>query len=212
MINVRPWARPLEINEPTYKDITLEFLSIIKLNQQIITFQAYGQACKYNIEIIGRALGIYNQEESRHILYGNPPTTWPADMSARDFWNEIKDTSIKEAEIYNFAHSKASWMKDVDWRVVHHLLAHTIGQKKSSHGVVNASEIFYLYTMTHRIQIDIGYQVADFILRQATSYQTKGVYYGGYITKLLKGLQIFQQPQNDEGVPSRLISNGPFLH
>ena len=56
-------------------------------------------------------------------------------------------------------------MKDMDLRVIHHLMAHTIGQRKSSHGVVNTFEILYLYTLVSQVRINVGYQVAKYMFR-----------------------------------------------
>ena len=56
-------------------------------------------------------------------------------------------------------------MTDVNLRVAHHLLAYTIGARKSSHGVVNTFEIFYIYTMATKMKINIGLEVAKYIYR-----------------------------------------------
>ena len=101
-------------------------------------------------------------------------------------------------------------MKDIDLRVIHHLMAHTIGQRKSSHGVVNTFEIFYLYTLVNQLRINLGYQVAKFMFRPADDPRAKGIYCGGYITRLLKGFKIFQALEADQGIPSKEITNGPF--
>ena len=56
----------------------------------------------------------------------------------------------------------------------------------------------------------MGYQVAKYMFRQVDDPRGKGIYCGGYITKLLKGLEIFQAPEGDRGKPSTKITNGPF--
>ena len=46
-LSVAPWAKLFEINETTYRDITLEFLFTMKWTEGWFTFQAYGKC--YNI-------------------------------------------------------------------------------------------------------------------------------------------------------------------
>ena len=101
-------------------------------------------------------------------------------------------------------------MNDMELRIIHHLMAHTIGQRKSSHGIVNSFEISYLYSLVNRKWIDLGYQVAKYLFRQVEDPRAKGIYCGGYITRLLKGLKVFQPLESDPGKPSTRISNGPF--
>ena len=98
----------------------------------------------------------------------------------------------------------------MDLRVIHHLMAHTIGQRKSSHGIVNTFEILFLYTVVSQVRINVGYQIAKYMFRQVDDPRVKGLYCGGYVTKLLKGLEIFQAPAGDPGKPSTTITNGPF--
>ena len=65
--------------------------------------------------------------------------------------------------------------------------------------------------MARRQRIDLGYQIAKYFERQATDPRVKGIYCGGYITKLLKGFHIFQEPDPaTQGIPSKKISDGPF--
>ena len=85
---------------------------------------------------------------------------------------------------------------DVNLRVAHNLLAHNIGARKSSHGVVNTFEIFNIYTVATRMKINIGLEVAKYIYRQATDPRVKGIYCGGYITKFMKGFEIFRNPDS----------------
>ena len=68
-------------------------------------------------------------------------------MIAQAVWAQFCEDEVK----CNPSKSKASAMTDVNLRVAHHLLAHTIGARKSSHGVVNTFEIFYIYTMATRL-------------------------------------------------------------
>src|SRR5262249_43412686 len=134
------------------------------------------------------------------------PDTWPEDMTTQQCWEEFCEAENR----YNPSKSKALAMKDVNLQVAHHLLAYTIGGRKSSHGVVNNFEIFHLYSMAKKLKINVGLEVAKNLYRQASDARAKGIYCGGYITKFLKGFGIFQAPPNDHGLQCSIISDGPF--
>ena len=85
-------------------------------------------------------------------------------------------------------------MKNVDWRVVHHLLAHTVGQCKSTHGVVNNFENFYLYTIANWVRINMGYQIAKFYLDKPTILG-QGEYIVGVISQSFLGAIEFSKNQ-----------------
>ena len=70
-------------------------------------------------------------------------------------------------------------------KVVHHILSHTIGARRSSNGVVNTYELAYFYSMDKKYKINVGIELAQFIMRQASDHRTKGIFYGEYITRLL---------------------------
>ena len=218
LLDVGPWAKLLEIHELAYREVTLEVLSTLQLEDQLLTFQVYGKPHRIPTYQIGMVFNLYLPVEANSLEFSRLPTDWPRDMTPQLFWEELIGAPPRAPGVppeapfkYLPSRSKATLLTNVNWRVVHHLLAHTIGQRKSSHGVVNTFEIFYLYTMARRQRIDIGYQVAKYFERQATDPRVKGIYCGGYITKLLKGFNIFQEPDPaTQGIPSRKISDGPF--
>ena len=156
---------------------------------------------------VGLALGLYPLSESHEPEFVSLKNNWPANATAQSYWGElVGDENIK----FQAGKSRATLIASVEMKVVQHILAHTIGARKSSHGCVSNFEIFQMYSMAHNWRIDVGYEVAKFFYRQATDPRAKGIFCGGYITKLLKGLKFFRNDPNDPGIPSPKISDAPF--
>ena len=60
------------------------------------------------------------------------------------------------------------------------------------------------------MRINLGYQIAKFLFRQANDPEVKGIYCGVYITKLLKEYAIFEELKVDLVILSSKITDGPF--
>src|SRR5262249_41818851 len=80
-------------------------------------------------------------------------------------------------------------------------------------GVVNNFELSYLYSIDKKRQVNVGIELALFLIRQATDTRTKGIFCGGYIRKLLMGMNVWQAPSSiDFKVDARPVQDGPFRH
>ena len=148
-------------------------------------------------------MGFYEESEPENPL----PISWLENMTAEIFWNQIIQPKVAD-----FVPSKslATMFTAVENKLLHHILAHTICCKKTSHSKVTSFDMFYLYSMISGHHTDVGVEVANFFVRQVEDTRTQFIFCGGYITALLKGMGIFQQPNDDEGIPCKPISAGPF--
>ena len=77
LIDVGPWAKLLEIHEPAYREITLEVLSALQLEQHLLTFQAYGKTQQIPIHYIGMVFNLYLPMEANSLEFSRLPTDKP---------------------------------------------------------------------------------------------------------------------------------------
>ena len=133
-LSVAPWAKLFKINEPAYRDITLEFLSTMKWTEGWFTFQAYGK--RHNIAPSSLSLHFGLETAQENMLHQQSPLeiTWPENLTPQLFWERLIGApvrclgkKIRPEHKYRPSYSKASAITDMDLRVIHHLMAHTIG-------------------------------------------------------------------------------------
>ena len=128
-------------------------------------------------------------------------------MSAERMWLQMIHP---RQEDFIPSKSLASSFSAVEHKLLHHILAHTISCKKTSHSKVTSFDMFYLFSMISGHNIDLGVEVANFIYRQMEDTRTHFILCGGYITALLKGMRVFRAPDDDEGIECKRISSAPF--
>ena len=203
----KTWFKLFEINEPTFKDVAIKFLSTMQIERDktspTITFQALGEIHTIEIKQIGFFLGLYDDEDHAETL----PSSWPDKMNAEIFWSQLIHPKCDD-----FVPSKslASTFAAMEHKLLHHILAHTISCKKTSHSKVTSFDMFYLYSLISGYHIDLGVEVANFIARQVEDTRTHVILCGGYITALLKGMGILRHLDRDDGIPCKKISSAPF--
>ena len=168
-----------------------------------MTFQALGEVHTIELSHIGYFLGLRDEAEPDEEL----TNSWPEEMSAEKMWFQMihpKKTDFVPSK------SLASAFQAVEHKLLHHILAHIICCKKTSHSKVTSFDMFYLYSMICDYKIDIGVEVANFIYRQVEDTRTQFILCGGYITALLKRMGILRVPEEDEGIECKRILAAPF--
>ena len=202
----KTWFKVFEIKEPAYRDVTIEFLSTMRIKRDsfsTMSFQAFEEVYYIDLNQIGFFLGFHNDSEPEEEL----PNSWPEDMTAERMWLQMIHP---RQEDFVPSKSLASSFSAVEHKLLHHILAHTISCKKTSHSKVTSFDMFYLFSMISGHNIDLGVEVANFIYRQMEDTRTQFILCGGYITALLKGMRVFRAPDDDEGIECKRISSAPF--
>ena len=77
LIDVGPWAKLLEIHEPAYREVTLEVLSTLQLEDQLLTFQVYDKTQQIPTYQIGMVFNLYLPVEANSLEFSRLPTDWP---------------------------------------------------------------------------------------------------------------------------------------
>ena len=89
LIDMGPWAKLLEIHEPTYREVTLEVLSTLQLEDQLLIFQVYGKNQQIPTYQIGMVFNLYLPVEANSLEFSRLPTDWPQNMNPQLFWEEL---------------------------------------------------------------------------------------------------------------------------
>ena len=100
-----PWVCLFEIHEPSYKELTVEFLSTFSFPARFhtspfdqadaIKFQLGGVRRSLSVQQWAEILGLYTEREIRSPVWTNALTTWPETMDKPKrvaFWEKIATT------------------------------------------------------------------------------------------------------------------------
>ena len=131
-------------------------------------------------------MGLYSEEFVYTPEYSQLATRFPRDSPPLRYWRQIS-----REHAYDPSRSKGSTLHSPTLRVVHRLLAQTINAMRDSPGVVGEQDLLYLLSMRERYPIHLGYAVANFIHTQAHRKKTAALYAGHYITRLVRGMGLF---------------------
>src|SRR5262249_15184690 len=141
MVSDKTWFKLFSIREPACKDVSIEFLSTMTIEHDgithTLTFQAYGEIHTIELKQIGLILGFYDNADEVEDL----PNSFPQGMTDIQYWRQLIRPRTDD-----FIPSKAlsTTFADVEPKLLHHILAHTLCCKKTSHSKVTSFDMLYL--------------------------------------------------------------------
>jgi len=181
----------LEINEQTYWDLTLEFLSTLHVEvtrgpqcqAEYVSFYLLGQFYKMN-------LGTFNS------IFGFPPSKdlssqqVPRKFNPNAFWGEVSG-SVR----YNTSLSKCTYIRNPYIRVAQHILACSLFARYDSLNVPRSSKLYFLPCMLDEVQLDPGSFLAKQLYSAAVG--TKGrIVIGEIVTTIARFLGVEPSPRD----------------
>ncbi|WP_375706372.1 hypothetical protein, partial [Bartonella sp. CL2QHWL] len=187
------WDTVLDLDEPTYRELTLELLSTFKLQgyyystrrAETVSFRAFGKRHRITPDQLGVYLGLYTIEFTESPEFQTLHQDFPLQASPGSFWQSLGGGVSK----------KASQIKSHAHRYIHALLARGVGGRSDSTGVVSRADLLMMYSILERYPIHLGHLFAELISHQATSTRLGAIFAGPYITRLIRGLGLIEHTQ-----------------
>ena len=184
------WDRVFEIEEPTFKELTLEVLSTIEVTDHCpfthqtssISFRAFGKKHRFPQDQLGVYLGLYTEEFARTPECKGLPRDFPHPVTHNSFWRSLGGSNSK----------KASQMSNPAYRYIQALLSRSIGGRSDSTGVVTRTDLLMLYSIVERYPIHLGHLFATLIAHQGISIRLGSIFVGPYITRMIRGLGLIE--------------------
>ncbi|KMS98576.1 hypothetical protein BVRB_4g092630 [Beta vulgaris subsp. vulgaris] len=171
------WGNFLMYKYPTYKRVTLEFMSSLKAvtyskpgcGEGSITFRLYNEEHKWTLTRFNEILGL---------CPGGPRLT-PQHWSADPVWQLLTGATTYDSKM-----SPANHIRHPALRYVQRLLANTVfGRQEGSKA--RKDELFMIYQMLHALPIDTGAFFIKQMKELATTTTKKGaIVLGGLITPI----------------------------
>ncbi|KAJ9131079.1 hypothetical protein P3X46_033784, partial [Hevea brasiliensis] len=174
------WTKFTQLQFSAYKDTTLEFLGSFKANlwptdredRGRIEFRLLGVDRVMNMDEFNAIFSFDStgrQEIPRnYMLYNNI-----------NFWDSIAPNT----EPYNSSKSKSTGIASSALRYMHQFAAHTIMGCGDSLGVVNTSELFFLWCMVIGQRCSTGFFLCNH-LRRLCHQPTEHIVLGGLVTTI----------------------------
>ena len=170
------WSDLLQMNEPSYPQLVLEFLSTVQHHSiEGFTFRIANINHKVSNEKMADMFG-----------WGNAIATVPV-LFAIPFWRELTQ---RPDILYLASKATSSQIVRPAYRYVHKVLNHTIHGRGESLGGVSKEVLKILYAMHHGIKMDftslLAKRFADI------TKQTEGsIVIGGFITRIAEKIGAF---------------------
>ena len=154
-----------------------------------VTFSAFGkyyhipmlQFCEYT--------GLYTEDELHSDEFRHLPSTWAQQTDMANIWR-----SISTFVPYDSTKSRGTHLRDKSARILYWLLVHSLFGRVYSTNVVSQPELFAMYSMISGIIINVSVHLA-FAIRHQSQVANHGLFYGAYITRILKNMNIFLDPR-----------------
>ena len=112
---------------------------------------------------------------------------------------------------YSASSTKGSNFSHLSYRVIHYILARSTTERIDSEGVVNARDVFQLWSMNTGTRVNVGVFAAFCMLRQSEE-SSKGMFIGAWTTRILKNLEHFPIKEPGDLVGhSIMITEAPII-
>ena len=98
---------------------------------------------------LGVYLGYYESENDN----ANLPTNWPREWSQERMWFDLIQP---KKDAFEPSKSLNSNFARMEHKLLHHILAHTLTCRKTSHSLLSTFDMFLLYNIIKTYQIDLG--------------------------------------------------------
>ena len=149
------WDKLFEIEELTYRELTLEVLSTIEVTDHCpftrqassISFRAFGKKHRFSQDLLSVYLGLYTEEFAQTPEFKSLPQDFPHPVSHESFWRSIGCSNSK----------KASQTSNPAYRYIQVLLSRSIGGRSDSTGVVTRTDLLMLYSIVEHYPIHVGH-------------------------------------------------------
>ena len=191
MLDESGWSAFFDINEVTYKELTLEFFSTYTLDKssnlvdaKTIKFQLGGQPHNITITEFGVLCGFYTREYTQLETYLDSPVDFPEDLDPHTFWHSIGEGP------YQPHRTKSTQLRDPVYRILHRLIAHTISGRKGSSSVVSQRDLFYLFSVITPFRCNIASCFAWYLTLIADRRRSGSLTGGSFITALARQMGI----------------------
>ena len=118
------WDKLFSIEEPTFRELTLEVLSTIEIlkaraiSPSRISFRILGKKHRLSLDELGVYMGIYSEAYAWASECHSLPTDFPHPVTSHSFWTSISNGSRNQ---------KASQMSSPVHRYIHALWTRSIG-------------------------------------------------------------------------------------
>ena len=194
MIRTSKWDLFIQINEPPFKELLLEFLATFSFNKSstifdlpnTVQFRLGDNRFQLSLTEFSIHCGFYNIEFTSSPEYQQCLTDI-GDAIPGMVWNNFRAPDTPD---YDPRMTKGSAITDPAIRYLHRLITSTISGRRESTGVVSQRDLFYLHCFRNRRVPHLGYGFALYMDNMAK--KKKGSLCGApYITRLAKGLGVF---------------------
>ncbi|XP_020273363.1 uncharacterized protein LOC109848329 [Asparagus officinalis] len=181
------WGEFVTLHRPTYRRLTLEFLSslVVDANDSVaggrLIFRFFNKCYVISMAKFNRLLSLPEQGLRK------PPREWdPA-----TFWRAITCEREGRANVrpYEPSKNKASQIYNPVFRYLQRLMANTIFGRGESVSVFRDTEVFLLYCLVNRMVVDVGYFLAKQLEKIGKS-SVGDIVVGGMITILAERMNL----------------------
>ncbi|KDP30110.1 hypothetical protein JCGZ_18398 [Jatropha curcas] len=184
------WGQFLEMKDPVYAPLTLEFLSSYS---SFIRFLPTSLPSKILFRLLGRTFELSVNEVSH--IFGFPTENAQIQI-AKDFHNRSTWQDLTGEINYNPRYSKAFKLRNPAMRYIHKFLSNTIFGRSESDGVLSLNELYFIWAIEQGILLNVRYWLCQRWARVAR-VDKGAIMMGCFVTRIVRYLQVWN--------PARLI-------
>ncbi|KAJ9185069.1 hypothetical protein P3X46_004741 [Hevea brasiliensis] len=174
------WTRFAQLQFLAYKDTILEFLGSFKANLWPTDREDRGRI-EFRLLSVDR---IMNMDEF-NAIFDFDSASHQEILRNRMLYNNINfwDSITPNTELYNSSKSKSTGITSPAQRYMHRFSTHTIMGRGDSLGIINASELFFVWCMVTRQLCSTGFFLCNH-LRWLCQQSTEHIVLSGLVTTI----------------------------
>ncbi|WCJ37847.1 hypothetical protein M5689_018946 [Euphorbia peplus] len=201
-------ARLVEIEEPAYRELTLEFLATFSHNKKVVdpneegkySFRLMGHFQTPSLNNLNQLLGFIDDEDINSEEYKSQFTEVPKDFDMHEFGH-----GITGEDNYDGSSSKSSAIADYSLRYMHKIITNTLFAR-TNQATVPQADLTALWSMTTGRKMNLGYWFGEYM----TAFKDKhmiGIFCGSLITRIAEAIGLFRPTEHKltlENYPEKL--------
>ncbi|WCJ37637.1 hypothetical protein M5689_018756 [Euphorbia peplus] len=182
-----------EMVEPSYKELTLEFLSTFKVNPKITNpdvefhfqFRLMGHTQNPSLNTFNVLLGCVPDDEAVIEEYAHFLTAAPKDFDPHVFWKQISGEDNFDSKL-----AKGTSILEYPMRYLHKLVSGTIFAREN-HANVTLLDLTTLWSMVTGRRLNLGHYFGEYLLGYH-SKKLNDIYCGNLVTRIAEAIGVFK--------------------
>ncbi|WCJ21948.1 hypothetical protein M5689_004058 [Euphorbia peplus] len=182
-----------EMEEPSYKELTLEFLSTFKVDPKITNpdaafhfqFRLMGHHQNPSLNTFNVLLGCVPDDEAAIEEYSHFLTATPKDFDPHVFWRQISGEAHFDSKL-----ARGSSILEYPMRILHKLVSGTIFARENQANVT-LLDLTALWSMVTGRRLNLGHYLGEYLLGYH-SKKLNGIYCGNLVTRIAEAIGVFK--------------------